>query len=94
MIGRHSRLPSNRWFLSYSQKQFWREIQIRGLRELNELYLVDEEVVQKLHEEERRQHCDFNLDSEGHLLWLLASLLLILHNVSFCEFSLRFCVNC
>ena len=24
----------------------------------------------------RRQHCDFNLDSEGHLLWLLASLLL------------------
>ena len=22
----------------------------------------------------RRQHCDFNLDSEGHLLWLLASL--------------------
>ncbi len=25
-------------------------------------------------EEERRQHCDFNLDSEGHLLWLLASL--------------------
>ena len=36
---------------------------------------VDEEVIQKLHEEKRRQHCDFNLDSEGHLLWLLASLI-------------------
>ena len=38
MIGRHSRLPSNQWFLSYSPKQFWQEIQIRGLRELNDLY--------------------------------------------------------